>query len=88
VLAYIEEKQMQGKKISRHQDCQIFFVDYDQNGCFLKTLWPKSQNILTMVISIFIGVSNCSEAVYFVPKKCGFAKEASFYPKQQFLPKT
>jgi len=52
-----------------------------QNGCFLKTLRPKSQNVLTMVISIFIGVSDCSEAVYFLPKKCGFAKEASFYPK-------
>jgi len=52
-----------------------------QNGCFLKTLRPKPQNVLTMVISIFIGVSDCSEAVYFLPKKCGFAKEASFYPK-------
>jgi len=51
------------------------------NGCFLKTLWPKSQDVLTMVISMFIGVSNRSEAVYFLPKKCGFAKEASFYPK-------
>jgi len=52
-----------------------------QNGCFLKTLWPKSQDVLTMVISIYIGVSNCSEAVHFLPKKCGFAKEASFHPK-------
>jgi len=34
-----------------------------------------------MVISILIGVFNCSEAVYFLPKKCGFAKETSSYPK-------
>jgi len=34
-----------------------------------------------MVISIFIGVSNCLEdsmSIFFA-KKCGFAKEASFY---------
>jgi len=36
-----------------------------QNGCFLKKLWPKSQNVFTMVISIFIGVSNCSEGSIF-----------------------
>jgi len=40
-----------------------FFVAYGQNpdkngqnGCFLKTLWSKSQNVLTMAISLFIGV--------------------------------
>jgi len=44
-----------------HQGCQIFFAAYGQNpdkngqnGCFLKKLWRKSQNVLTMVISIFI----------------------------------
>jgi len=47
----------------------------------LKKLWPKSQNVLTMVISTFIGVSNCLEDSIFLPKKCGFAKEASFYLK-------
>jgi len=44
-----------------------------QNGCFLKKLWPKSQNVLTMVISIFIDISNCLEDNIF------FAKETSFY---------
>jgi len=34
-----------------------------------------------MVISTFIGVSNCLEDSIFLPKKCGFAKEASFYLK-------
>jgi len=58
-----------------------FFVAYGQNGCFFKTLWPKSQNVSTMLISIFIGVSNCLEDSMFLPKKCGFAKKASFYPK-------
>ena len=71
------------RKARKSVDIRVarFFEAYSQNGWFLKTLWPKSQNILTMVISIFIGVSNCSEAVYFLPKKCGFAKEARFYPK-------
>ena len=44
-------------------------------------LWPKSQNVLTMVISIFIGVSNCLESSMLFAKKCGFAKEAIFYLK-------
>jgi len=52
-----------------------------QNGCFLKTLWPKSQNFLIMVISIFIVSQIVRKAVYFLPKKCGFSKEASFFPK-------
>jgi len=47
----------------------------------LKNLWPKSQNVLTIAIFIFIGNSNCSEGNIFFAKKCGFAKEASFYPK-------
>jgi len=51
------------------------------NGCFFIKLWPKLQNVLTMVISIFIGVSNCSEDSIFFSEECGFAKEASFYPK-------
>jgi len=34
-----------------------------------------------MVISIFIGVSNCLEDSIFFAKKCGSAKEASFYVK-------
>jgi len=53
-----------------------------QNDYFLKKLWPKSQTVLTMAISIFIDVSNCSDdSVFFLPKKCGFAKAACFYPK-------
>jgi len=45
-----------------------------QNGCFLKKLWPKSQYVSTMAISIFMTVSNCSEGSIFFAKKCGFAK--------------
>jgi len=56
-----------------------------QNGCFLKKLWPKSQTVLTMAISIFIGISNCLEGSIFFAKRCGFAKEAIFYLKTQFL---
>jgi len=43
----------------------------------------KIRTFLAMVISIFIGVSNSSEHSIFFAKKCGcgFAKEASFYPK-------
>jgi len=69
-----------------------FFVAYGQNtgkngqnGCFLKKFRPKSQNLLTMAIFIFIGVSNGSEGSIFFAKKRGFAKEASFTLKQQFL---
>jgi len=42
---------------------------------------PQVGNHWTMVISIFIGVSNCSESRIFLLIKCGFAKVASFYPK-------
>jgi len=42
----------------RLQGCQIFFADYgqkpdknSQNDSFLKKLWPKSQSVLTMIIS-------------------------------------
>ena len=34
-----------------------------------------------MVISIFTGVSNCSEGSIFLLTKCYFAKVASFHPK-------
>jgi len=71
-----------------NQDCQIFFLAYGQNpdrngqnGCLLKKLWPKSKYVLTMVISIFIDVSNCLEVSIFFAKKCGFAKEANLYLK-------
>ena len=52
-----------------------------ENGCFLKRLQPKSQNVLTLLISIFIGVSNCSEGSIFFAEKMYFAKEIGFYPK-------
>jgi len=42
-------------------------------------LLSKSQNVLTMVISIFIGVSNRSEAVYFSPKMW-FCQRSKFLP--------
>jgi len=63
------------------QDCRIFFVAYGQNpnkngqnGCFLKTLWQKSQRFLIMVISIFIVSQIVRKTAYFLPKKCGFSK--------------
>jgi len=56
-------------------------VKNGQNLCFLKTLWPKSQNVLTIAISVFIGVSNCLEGSIFFAKKCGFAKKQFFYLK-------
>ena len=66
---------------------RFFFTAYGQNfvkkwqKCsFLKKLQPKQQNLLTTVISIFIGVLNCSESstLYFLP-------EESFYPITEFL---
>jgi len=43
----------------------------------------KIKNVLTMVISMFTGVLNCLEdsRPIFFAKKCGFAKETSFYLK-------
>jgi len=52
-----------------------------QNGCFLKKLWPKSQNVLTMVIAIFIGVSNCLEGSIFFVKKMWFCERSNIYLK-------
>jgi len=47
----------------------------DQKSCFLKKLWPKLQIVLTMVIFIFIEVSNCSEdSVFFAEKNCFLLK--------------
>jgi len=51
-----------------------------QNSCFLKKVWPKIQNVLTMVIHIFIEVSKCFKGVIFLPKNSGLAKKASFDP--------
>jgi len=47
----------------------------------LEKVMAKITKFLIMVISIFIGVSNCSEGSIFLPVKCGFAKGASFYSK-------
>jgi len=52
-----------------------------QNGCFLKMLWPKSQNVLTMVISVFIRVSNYSEGSIFFAEKMWFCQRSNFFPK-------
>ena len=53
---------------------------------FLKKLWPKPQNVLTMVILIFIGVSNCLEGnIYLLPKNVVLPKMQVFTLKQQFL---
>jgi len=57
-----------------------------QNSCFLKTLWPKSQNVLTMIISMFIGVSNCFRRQYiFCRKHAVLLKKQVFTLQQQFL---
>ena len=46
-------------------------------------LWPKLQNVLTMLIFIFMGFSNFSEDSIFLPKKFGSAKEESFNTKTE-----
>ena len=77
------------------QGCQIFFATYGQNP---NKKWPKWLSFFKVMAKItkcfnydnfFKGVSNCSESsIFFAEKKCGFAKEASFSLKQQFLPYT
>ena len=52
-----------------------------QNCCFLKTLSPKLQNGLPMVIYTMIEVSKCLEGRIFFAKKSGFVIDASFDPK-------
>jgi len=54
-----------------------FFVAYGQNP---DKKWPKSQNVLTMVISIFIGVSNCLDSSIFFAKKMWFCQRSKFLP--------
>jgi len=49
-----------------------------QNGCFLKTLWPKLQNVLTMLISIFMEFSNGSEGSIFFAEKIWFSQRSKF----------
>jgi len=49
-----------------------------QNSCFLKTLWPKLHNVLTMLISIFMGFSNFSEDSIFFAEKNWFCQRRKF----------
>jgi len=58
----------------------VFFAAYGQNGCFLKKLWPKSQNALTMAISIFTGVSNCLKGSMLFCQKMWFCQRSKFFP--------
>ena len=51
-----------------------------QHGCVLKKLRQKLQNVLTMVISIFIRVSNCLEGSIFFAEKMWFRQRSKFYP--------
>ena len=51
-----------------------------QNCCFLKKLWPKSQYVLTMAISIFRGVSNWSKGSIFFADKMWFCLRSKFLP--------
>jgi len=71
------------------QGCQIFFIAYGQNldkkwpkWLFLKKLWPKSQNVLslTIVIPIFTGVSKYSEGSIFFAQKMWFCQRSKFLP--------
>jgi len=43
-----------------------------QNGCFLENVWPKIENVLTMVIYILLGVLKCSEGRIFSAEKIWF----------------
>jgi len=47
----------------------------------LKKAWPKLQIVLTMVVSIFIEVSNCLEGSTFFAEKLWFLRKNNFYPK-------
>jgi len=49
-----------------------------QNGCFLKTLWPKLENVLTTLISIFMGFSNFAEDSIFFAEKIWFCQRSKF----------
>jgi len=49
-----------------------------QNGCFSKTLRTKLQNVLTMLISIFMGLSNFSEDSIFFAEKIWFCQRSKF----------
>jgi len=49
-----------------------------QNGCFLKMLWPKLQNVLTMLIYIFMGFSNFSEDGIFFAEKILLCQRSKF----------
>jgi len=69
------------------QGSQIFFVAYGRSP---DKKWPKwlffekamaKITFSLLVISIFIGVSNCLENSIFFAKKCGLSKKASFYLK-------
>jgi len=58
-----------------------------QNCCFLKKLWPKIQNAITMVIYIIIIRDlKYSQGSILLLKISGFTKEASFNTKIIFLP--
>ena len=50
---------------------------------FLK-LRPKSQNVLTIVISILIGISNCFQGSrpIVIAEKMSFCERSKFYPKK------
>jgi len=53
-------------------------IKNDQNGCFLKMLWPKLQNVLTMLLSIFMGFSNFSKDSIIFAEKIWFCQRRKF----------
>jgi len=66
------------------QVCQIFSVVYGQNGCFLKKIWPKMQNVFTMAFYMIIGNSKCTKALSFCRKDLVWPRQQVLTLKQQF----
>ena len=70
------------------QGCQIFsqlmaniLIKKRQKWLFFEKVMAKITKCFNYSNFYIHSVWNCSESNIFLPKKCGFAKEASFYPK-------
>jgi len=57
-----------------------FLIKNHQNCCFLENLWPKSQNVLTMAISIFIEVTQIVWKAVYICQKMWFCQISNFLP--------
>ena len=58
-----------------------------QNCCFLKTLWPKLQNVLSMVIFTMIGDSQCLECSDWGLQIVGMSGDSKCLEGNAFFPK-